>query len=193
MARPSSYRGGFPTPTRHTPVLMASSFAASDTSRKNTFTPTEKFGLHTRPVPAASPLRTHAVDCSSQPVVPTTTFTPSAAAVPHSRPPPMGWKTRLRHRSRESSPRVIPSQSRIVELIQLERDFATVLRGELLDELAHLPVTDDAPILHAISRTPPGRVRERTRRAGAPPPLQISCATTSSGSTAMLPARSCER
>src|ERR1035437_10382419 len=58
--------------------------------------------------------------------------------------------------------------TRIVELIELERNLEIVLGGKLFNELAHFPVADDGELMHApplCVRRLRGRERRRTPRA----------------------------
>ena len=77
--------------------------------------------------------------CSSQPVVPTTRFTPSAAmpldVAQHGR----GNREIDRDIDAAEVLRRDALEIRVVELVELERDLEAVLRRELLDQPAHFP------------------------------------------------------
>ena len=146
-ARPSWCRDEFPTPTRRIPARRPAAARLPPPAAKKTFTPTEKLGLHTS---ADAVLLDNGAargrGRSSQPVVPTTTGTPqrgdalrrcstTAAGMENSMATSMPAKFSASCR-----------RSRVVELVELERDREAVLRRELLDQPAHLSVADDARV-----------------------------------------------
>ena len=89
--------------------------------------------------------------CSSQPVVPTTMLTPSAAMRFHVRRHGGGNGEIDGHVDAAEVLRRDAFEIGVVELVELERDREAVLRRELLDQPAHLAVADDGRRVQACT------------------------------------------
>ena len=117
--------------------------------------------------------------CSSQPVVPITMFTPSAAMPSTFRGTAAGIEKSMATSMPRKFSAVMPSTFGVVELVQLQRDLEAVLRRELLDQPAHLAVADDrrASGMHGLVAFEDRRIEvgeelvvQRFDRARADPP-----------------------
>ena len=122
--------------------------------------------------------------CSSQPVVPITMLTPSAAMPSTLRRTAAGMEKSMATSMPRKFSAVTPSKFGVVEFVQLQRHGEAVLGRELFDQPAHLAVADDGQtprLRHGpprCARRPRRRARQRTRGAALPRRARRSASPT---------------